>query len=1307
MVKLVPYNDAMRLGQGFNSYTQQICIDDAVIVDPTRAENVLTNNGTTMRILAQKTNKASVWRQMKEYVIDGKETTVSTEPKNLIDKPEEEQDKENLNQDSTTAVEEKKKKKLGALNSVKIYENRQKEIAKKIASNANTEDVDTEDDAKAIKSAEIKEAAPKTKPVDEVEEPEDENLKLDTQIQESEAKKAETKKKMEENNKQFRKGILEEGKDISLNTFKSSEQQLKEANEERDKKIDQGRISLGIGKDLEKLEAWPIENAIGTSQTVTYISHFVDKVSEINNDMRLSAALSIKAGKFGGSGRGSFFTSEEFNESDLRFYISVKVTNQSINFKDALQYNPVPGLNPQEADEFTKIFGDSFISGFVEGGEFNALVLMKIKNEAKLQDIKAEVKVAFTTADKKEEEKKEGGDKTNKEFEKSTEVDKKPEENKAVESGKKTEEKAGEGKGKDKKGIKIDAEGNLKLAKRNIAMNAETTIYVSWTGGAAIKPYDEKWTIESLMAAAQRFPALVALYPQRIYAQVTEYRHLRSFVKLKPQTLLPITYQNASMYTNTLLDVYMEYKTLFKKISMDILDIQSGKKVFKEELRVETEEQKIKREKKERGELSTDEEEKEEEAIDPSLVIRKVQLSKALITAGLTTAFLPTIEGLGEARQAIRKQMNAIVQEVDDITENLSLSLKESDSNWAGPASFQSLIPKIEFKVRKVRGTPLSNKSLDESKEANPNSDQDAFVVHLFDEENSPLSLSETEQLELSEIEQNSPSLADKTRVTAPVGSITAGESFNGLEHNLPEPVISHVSVWQKDGVFCCMAVHYDIGLTVEYGGSIQDHLTKHATSTFKRFDLKELGLSEMITSASIEVEGGLSIDFVHDQNNHDHNKSTEENVDKNKLRVIGIAFSTNRGQKIQALCQRSDQRKNEFTDKYKIHQFEKPLKDTYISGFWGRQSEGAIHRLGLIWTQAPPRTNLFDEEIPMECVTGSLKGSENVEFERTLEDIPSMAYGIRAFGRGTGIEPVMAKTEEPKEIEEKTEEPKEIEDVGDSVLNKKDKVNLNIRTNLDKEKITREGFKYIQDGISKTVDWMVLPELDGTFIQTGQVLFNNSIEDEECLGSSKQSQTVEFKLPFSDKDKIKTVCWLIDFETNRPDDKNENSQTEFHIKVNTVGDITTKMMTIQVGDPQTFIVKKVKGSQSSTQEITPSNEIPLHKFWSARIGWLAYESDGDENEFSHGEMTSPFGIDQNRIVWDTTWSGNSKFSTEPSQTFIALSEIKGKRDYSSYQVDPKTHYSVSLKDVTKDTISLIAEAPQNTSLGAVWISCL
>jgi len=72
-------------------------------------------------------------------------------------------------------------------------------------------------------------------------------------------------------------------------------------------------------------------------------------------------------------------------DSDLNFYISVKVINQTINHVDSLKFNPVANhpIESMEEANFRKMFGDSFISGFIEGGEFNAVVSMKILNKEK------------------------------------------------------------------------------------------------------------------------------------------------------------------------------------------------------------------------------------------------------------------------------------------------------------------------------------------------------------------------------------------------------------------------------------------------------------------------------------------------------------------------------------------------------------------------------------------------------------------------------------------------------------------------------------------------------------------------------------------------------------------------------------------------------------------------------------------------------------------------------------------------------------------------------------------------------------
>lgn len=82
--------------------------------------------------------------------------------------------------------------------------------------------------------------------------------------------------------------------------------------------------------------------------------------SEITDDMNISGALSIKYGAIGGSGRGAFVNTDKFYESDLNFYISVKVINQTVNMKDNPIYQPIRSV---DSSNFHEVFGDCFISG--------------------------------------------------------------------------------------------------------------------------------------------------------------------------------------------------------------------------------------------------------------------------------------------------------------------------------------------------------------------------------------------------------------------------------------------------------------------------------------------------------------------------------------------------------------------------------------------------------------------------------------------------------------------------------------------------------------------------------------------------------------------------------------------------------------------------------------------------------------------------------------------------------------------------------------------------------------------------------
>ncbi|KAM0364521.1 hypothetical protein ACHAPK_010555 [Fusarium culmorum] len=124
-------------------------------------------------------------------------------------------------------------------------------------------------------------------------------------------------------------------------------------------------------------------NGTGLKVRLSHTAH----AFEITDDMNISGSLSIKYGSIGGAGKGSFVDSDKFKESGLNFFISVKVINQSINIKDALVFQGLPSVDQAN---FRSVFGDCYIAGFLEGGEFNTLVSMKVVNKAKAMSTKAD-----------------------------------------------------------------------------------------------------------------------------------------------------------------------------------------------------------------------------------------------------------------------------------------------------------------------------------------------------------------------------------------------------------------------------------------------------------------------------------------------------------------------------------------------------------------------------------------------------------------------------------------------------------------------------------------------------------------------------------------------------------------------------------------------------------------------------------------------------------------------------------------------------------------------------------------------------
>ena len=196
------------------------------------------------------------------------------------------------------------------------------------------------------------------------------------------------------------------------------------------------------------------------SQVVTYRTQLVDKLSEVTDAMNISAALSIKSATAGGGLSGSYVNSDKFKESNINFFVQVQVVNQTIMREDVTKFLPIPGVSDGQA--FNKVYGDSFISRFIRGGELDAIISIKTSSKDSEMNIKAALEANF-------------------------------------------------GKG--------PVGGNLHctfgLDKVGKEMGSETTITVNWNGGGDIKPANELWSIDTLTKVAAAFPSNVSNCPQR------------------------------------------------------------------------------------------------------------------------------------------------------------------------------------------------------------------------------------------------------------------------------------------------------------------------------------------------------------------------------------------------------------------------------------------------------------------------------------------------------------------------------------------------------------------------------------------------------------------------------------------------------------------------------------------------------------------------------------------------------------------------------------------------------------------------
>ncbi|KAI9653010.1 MAG: hypothetical protein M1829_001350 [Trizodia sp. TS-e1964] len=197
------------------------------------------------------------------------------------------------------------------------------------------------------------------------------------------------------------------------------------------------------------------------SQVVNWEATFIENSSDVLQKLDVSGALSIKMAGLGQlSGKASFVDSTEIKKADINYLVHVKVVNQRLVADNVTEFCPIDYIAP---GRFTEIYGDCFISGFIEGGEFDALV-------------------SITTADTMKKNHIHGG------LELSANI-----------SG-------------------VDVAGSVEGGKddNSTLKNAKTKISVTWSGGGDIR--DDKikeWTLQNLKEVAMSFPDAVAACKQR------------------------------------------------------------------------------------------------------------------------------------------------------------------------------------------------------------------------------------------------------------------------------------------------------------------------------------------------------------------------------------------------------------------------------------------------------------------------------------------------------------------------------------------------------------------------------------------------------------------------------------------------------------------------------------------------------------------------------------------------------------------------------------------------------------------------
>ncbi|EKG13274.1 hypothetical protein MPH_09555 [Macrophomina phaseolina MS6] len=275
------------------------------------------------------------------------------------------------------------------------------------------------------------------------------------------------------------------------------------------------------------------------NQTVTYSTRAIDNVSDIMDALNISTAMSIKYGTIHGNASAGFVNEGKVLDSQLNYIVSVKVNNENCLSSSyghgaaggatEMSFNPVDAMPPEC---FTDVYGDAFISGFLEGGEFSAVISIQVQDRSKLRRVKQAVDLALAVGPTP---------------------------------------------------VSVGAQESVQRDHAEVLQDTEMAISVNWTGGGDIKKPEVPWSLDTVVAVANAFPSMVARSSSKTAAVLTRYESLREFQAWKwrmeaqergwVERLQQLNYTPCSLYTAELFDAFMAYKKLWKRIGGSEFDL--------------------------------------------------------------------------------------------------------------------------------------------------------------------------------------------------------------------------------------------------------------------------------------------------------------------------------------------------------------------------------------------------------------------------------------------------------------------------------------------------------------------------------------------------------------------------------------------------------------------------------------------------------------------------------------------------------------------------------------------------------------